>query len=411
MRLRSSYLLFFLLLSTTGLAQFTMEGYLANAISDEEIQYAAAKIEFVNQNKIRSPILREVEFRARIRNFGAGFEDYRLRFSPLNPFERRATKQYEQALSEQFKTEYRLNLEEVLLSRYLLMNEHYKSSRLLLSLKGSSEFYARMLDLVSQNQAAGDLRDFVSLDEAHLEAVLDLERIQNELDIIEQTMSHTYEFSGPIAWNESDIVTVEFIREWLITTNPELENNLQLKNELEKEQLSALDYKIEKNQTYRNVGYLQLEYREDIDNLIEENLGMQVAITLPITNEDRAQQQLQKLDMLDETQDLQKEKLEIEAYMKTHFRNLSSAFNQYDLISAKLQKYEDKEFGSSLTNDGLDLAIDLHDFRYKLKELLIDTESEIRNLYIELLSLNGKLSEEPYVNYLSNGNAGFELVR
>jgi uncharacterized protein (UPF0335 family) len=388
-----------------------MEGYLSNAISDEEIQYAAEKIEFLNQNKISSPILREVEFRARVRNFGEGFEDYRLRFSPLNPFERKASKKYEQALGEQFKTEYRLNLEEVLLSRYLLMNQHIKGSNLLSQHTGSEQFYSNMLEIARQKAGTADLKDYISLDKAHLEAVLALERIKNELQIIEQTMSHTYSFADSITWDVNVLVSIEFIREWLATTHPELQNNLLLKNELEKENLSAIDYRIEKNQTFRNIGYVQLEYREDIDNLIEENLGVQLAVTLPITNEDRANLQLQKLDMLDESQKLEKEKMEIEAYMKTHFKNLTSAFRRYDLISAKLESYDGREFTSGSSKNALELMLELHDFKTELSGLKIKAEAEIRSLYIELLSLNGKLSEQPYINYLSSDKNAFDLAR
>ena len=105
-----------LVLPLPVLGQFTMEGYLANAISDEELQFVRTKQDFLNENKFNSPIIREVEFRARIRNFGNGFEDYRLRFSPLNPLEKKANKDYQKALYEQIATEYQLNLEEVLLS-------------------------------------------------------------------------------------------------------------------------------------------------------------------------------------------------------------------------------------------------------------------------------------------------------
>lgn len=97
------------------LAQFSMEGYLSNAVSDSELQFFKDRQDFVNENGFKSPILREVEFRARVRTFDEGFSDYRLRFSPLNPFEIAANKDYRNELNQQLSISYLLNLEEVLL--------------------------------------------------------------------------------------------------------------------------------------------------------------------------------------------------------------------------------------------------------------------------------------------------------
>ena len=396
--------------SLAGQAQFSMTDYLANAISEEELGYSQAKIEFLKDNKFNSPIIREVEFRARIRDFGEGFEDYRLRFSPLNPFEKRANQEYHSALQDQLKLEYRKNLEEVLLSRYLLMIEHIKLSRQISVLEASEIFYQRALSLTQSTGSSSAIKDFIALDKSHLETILDLSEARSELELIEETIKYTYSYEAPISWDYEEIVAIETIRDWLLSTNPEIANNLELKNEQEKEKLDALDYKIEKNETFSNIGYVQAEYREDPDNSFSQNLGMQVAVSLPIVNRDKPKLQRQKLEMLDNSQDLERDRKELEEYMSTHLKNLSTTFYHYDLVSDKLTNYQGREFNTTSTNNALDLMIELHEFQSELKMHQIDSESEIISLYIELRSLNGELSETPYYNYLSEGLEMFEIL-
>ena len=405
-------LLLFLLITVmplASLAQFTMEGYLANSVSDEELQYVKSKQAFLDQNKFNSPILREVEFRARIRTFGDGFEDYRLRFSPLNPFEKKANKDFQKALNEHIDSEYRMNLEEVLLSRYLLMIEHLELSKKISLLEESATFYSRMLAITQNSSSSPSLKDYIQLDKAHLETILDLDEAKQNRQLIEQTIKYTYSFEVPISWNYNDIIDIPGIQNWLGTQNPSLQNNLYLKNELEKESLQALEYRIEKNESFRNLGYVQAEYRKDADRSFGENLGMQIAVNVPIVNPDKPDLQRDKLELFEDSKKLEIEKKELERYMEKHYARLQARLMRYNTIVSKEATYDKNNFNSTSNNNAMELMIELHKFRSELKELKIKTEAEILSLYIEALSLNGQLSEQPYVNYLSQARSPYTI--
>ena len=61
------------------------------------------------------------------------------------------------------------------------------------------------------------------------------------------------------------------------------------------------------------------------------------------------------------------------------------------------------------TSNALELMVALHQFKTELKELRIAAEADILSMYIELLSLNGQLSGEPYTNYLSREQTTYQL--
>jgi hypothetical protein len=202
-----------------------MESYLGNSISDSEMKYLNSIQDFLNETGFRSPLLREIEFRARVQNFGDGFEDYRLRFSPLNPLESRANKKYKVALSNQFNVEYQLKLEEVLMNRYILLIEHHQLSARKISLESSIEFYQQILDIHKQNPEKLSFKDYISTDKALIEALLKLESLKTKLRTIEYTIRLTYPYSGAIDWSLQNIVAVEEIKDWYQNTSINDPNN------------------------------------------------------------------------------------------------------------------------------------------------------------------------------------------
>ena len=70
-------------------AQFDVNGYLARYSDDIELQTIRQQMEYLQESKLISPLIREVEVRSRISDFESGADDFRLRLSMLNPSERK----------------------------------------------------------------------------------------------------------------------------------------------------------------------------------------------------------------------------------------------------------------------------------------------------------------------------------
>ncbi|MEN8247781.1 MAG: hypothetical protein ABFS32_02525 [Bacteroidota bacterium] len=397
-------------LSSNVYGQFTMEAYLGNSISDTELNYLNSIKGYLKENNFKSPILREVEFRARVQNFGNGFEDYRLRFSPLNPLERRANKVYKEALSDQFNIEYQLKVEEILLNRYSIIIEHHLLSSRKKTLVASAEVYQSIMDIYQDQPDNASLKDFIATDKALLEVILNLESINNKLKTIEHTIKLTYPYSGVINWETQQVVSVEGIKEWFhsnLIENPN--NNLYLKNEKQKGIVADTELKVEKQSDFRNLGFIQAEYREDVNNSFFNNLGMQLAFSLPIVNPDKPDLERDRLELLENSKKLEHEQVELETYLEESYINLDHLLKQYEIVSNKLSDYENQSV-YSFNRDALDTYKEIHDFKTDLSLLKQNLVADILNSYISLLSFNGQLSAPPYINYLSPFNNGFEMT-
>ena len=392
-------------------AQFSMEEYLSNAISDAELQFFKSRQDFVSENGFKSPILREVEFRARVNSFEDGFDDYRLRFSPLNPLERSANKNYRNEVRQQLSLSYLLNLEEVLLSRYEIMIEHWQLTQEKVLVEANIEFYVSMLTLIRNQNSSDNIKDFISMDKALLEAQLSFESIQNEISILEDMIRQTYNFPGTINWGTDDLVEMTTIKEWLSNQkNLDLNSNLHVKNEQQKVAVSQSEYKVEKQESFSNIGYLQAEYREDEKNTFGQNLGMQIGVSIPITNPDKPDLARKEMKLMEDTQKIEQEKTELENHFENTAKRLESRLAQYDMVVARMKTYEDAKFPIGKTNHELDLLVELQKFKSDMAEKKVSMAESIYKDYIHLISISGGLSSAPYINYLSKTRSTFQLV-
>jgi hypothetical protein len=364
----------------------------------------------VDENGFNSPILREVEFRARIRQFGEGFSDYRLRFSPLNPFEKAANKNYKNILSNQISTEYLMNLEEVLLRRYEVMIDHRNLSMQKEILDGNIKFYNNLLSLYQSQTELSSVKDYISLDKSLLESSLELEKIKNELYQLEELIRDTYPYSGSISWVNHEFVEISHIKEWLAQQRTlDLNNNLYLLNEQQKELVTDAEYRIKKQESFSNIGYVQAEYRNDPGNQFQENMGMQIGLSLPIVNPDKPDLERRKLEMLEDTQDFELEKKNLERYIKFAQLDLESQIRRYELIAKKSAIYTDQTFFAKIGANTIDTMLELQEFKAELARLKTTLSATIYKSYLNLLSYDAQLSKEPYLNYLAKDQTSFTL--
>ena len=410
MRLGTIILFVAVFLNQEVQAQFTMEGYLSNSVSDTELQFFKERQEFVNENGFKSPILREVEFRARVRTFEEGFGDYRLRFSPLNPFERTANKNYRNELNEQLSISYLLNLEEVLLGRYELMIQHWRLTENLSLVNQNISFTDNILELLKSQPSNGTIKDFIRTDKANFKSSLEYETILLERAALEEQIRQTYAFGDDIRWDANELIPVSVIKAWLDQHDVmDATNNLAIRNEQQKEAVAAAEYKIKQQESFSNIGYVQAEYREDEDNNFGQNLGMQIGLSLPIINPDKPDLQRRKLEMLEDSQEAALEKHNLEIYINQLYAKLSALIKQYEMVETKLANYNENSFTSESNTDAMDILIELQEFRTELSLKKIDLNASVYKLYINLLSINSQLSTPPYQNYLSRNQTSFEL--
>ena len=274
-----------LFISIEGISQeqLSLNGYLTSSISDWEVKNILERGNAVSYKEYRSPWLREVEFRGRSNDFNISMEDFRLRFSPLNPGEVKANKRYFEIMGDLNDLEYQRKLGVVLRSRYQNMIDHYFLSSKRDLLQEKEQILQRTADIILQQRSGTD--DFVKVDKALLQIQLSELKLATELSKIDLIIEDETGMTGTIDWNAVTLITAPSALALIQATSNV--NNVNLAYGQKQLELRNQRYEIERKEAFRNIGYLQAEYDIDRGNEFNEHAGYQLGIQIPLVNPDK----------------------------------------------------------------------------------------------------------------------------
>ncbi len=387
--------------------QFTMENFLAGARDDQDIQRVEDKLNFLKKNNFSSPWLRETEVRFRSNNADWSLEDFRLRFSPTNPWQMKANKLYYKVQKEQLDIEYLYVLNKSLRTRYDLIIELYNASQLEKLNEEKYLYYSRVLKIIGQYGSTMnlDVKDLIDADKSQLEARLQWKNMAYNREEIESLIREISEFSGDISWSQSEIVDVEDIKKIIAGVQKELDiENIYVADVEKKNALSAARMKVEKTEARKNIGYLQAEYDTDRGKSFERHFGYQIGLAIPLTNPDRPDLNRRKIKMMDDETELNKQKIMIARRQKLLKLRLDHLIDQYEFVAKKTEILEQNKIldlsERDMTPDP-DKFLKLREYQLKLEEKKVEIARDVYEAYISYLDYSGKLVRLPVKNYLS----------
>lgn len=404
--------MFLLLTICTASAQFTMEGYLSNAIASTEIESIKEQQYYVAQHGFKSPIIREVELRMRASRFENGsLDDYKLRFSPINPFERKANKNYRNVVQEQLNVELKFGLNEVLRVRYQVLIDHFYLSQQISLQERQLRFFENLIKMAQSQPKRFELKDVMQLDKELLGLQLSLEKLTNERAQLTYLIRQTYAYSGQIDIKPNQLIRLDqilgMLPERLDTTG--FENNLLIQNEQQKQLVAESELNIRKKESFSDMGYLQAEYRYSDNQDIGESLGLQVAVLIPVTNPDKPDLERRRLDMLEDMKQLEEDKRNVDASMEFTRMEMESLFRQHMMVSSKKSKYEQLQLTANSKSSSIDTNIELYTLLADLNSKELGLYASILEKYITQLANYGLLVESPFINYLSKDQIQFSI--
>jgi hypothetical protein len=393
-----------LLLTASALpaaAQFNVEEYLSRAATELDIQSIQAQRQYIKDANFRSPLLREVEFRMRARDMQEGIRDYRFRVSPLNPFERRANKEHTKLLAMQLESESLVAFSSVLNRRYKLLIEYYYLTAMEKIGTDENTRYGQLMKAWRHQGNAGE--ELIELDRRILLNDLQLEDLKAEQRELAYLIRMDYEFSGDIDLSSFAMVTVDQVNDHLVSS--EEGQNIYVLNEENKAQISQADWEINKQESFSNLGYLQAEYRAYRGETINENLGFQLALQLPIVNPDRPDLARRRLDVIEDEQEVKEVEREVNLTIFSRENDLKTKIAQFQRLEKKLASFD------AIPPSGYSNAkamLELVNYKHDLSRRITDLYESILRLYIDWLDYKGLLSTDPLLNYLSASRTPLE---
>lgn len=390
-------ILFLFIFSAASLSgQFSVEKYLSAPYQNAELEGLVKQIEYLNNESFRSPLFRELELRLRSEDFNLLPEQYGVRLGFINPFERRANKNYNDIQSDFLETKYEYEANLILANRYKQLISHYY---LIHSKEQLDTEIAQMM--ISYEQLQGKNFSFklmIETDEKILKKQIRKKDIQTSIEILENYIHEIHGITDSISWADFNLVTIEQIKN--ITTLDTITRSNAFKLALISFRMDEQSYKIKKAESFRNIGFFQAEYDTDRGNDYNDHIGFQLGISLPVFNPDKPDLQRKKLVLLESEVELAQLEDESEVERFNLNKKLIKLIWSFEVVDKRLKDFT--ALGQQITYEDMEDYLALINYLSSLRTLKNEIYLECLNTYIDLLALSAKLSGSPFVNYISN---------
>lgn len=388
--------------------EFQMKDYLAASRDAMSLDAYKARLDFLDKNNFNSPWLRDMQIRIRTRDLNLSPEDYRLRLSPTNPAEISANKNYYTAQVQQLEAEYKAAFAEVLKGRYNLLLDHY----FLYQQRMHSEKALIMAGelAVLMGRMAGDRRlrlgDLIDNDESHFKTEFELDAILQQMRELETLMRKEYDFAGKIDWSNGDIIHIDQVRDQMMTAPVDSGRNIYVISDEFDYKLREARLRVERSESWRNMGFLQAEYRNWTGPEFGDRLGFQLGLRIPVTNPDRADLARDRYRMADIPARINERVSSFVLQGQVLRERFNALIDRHIRVEKKIADMEQLDVRQLAQTDGqLDAGglISYRDYLLDLKKMRLRNLREAYTIYIDYLDIQGRLVEVPTINYISPG--------
>ncbi len=391
--MKPGVVILFLFISFQVHSQFNVDDYLIDESNEFELETIDKQLEMVESSRFSSPLIREVQFRMRLPDFESSPNDYRLRFSPTNPWEKKANKVYKSHLQDQLQSQRNVNFATILARRYQLVVERYFLELQLIRADSSIESLDTQMNLISNEQ--GNSQQLIRLLKRKYKLTLQKERCESDIVNNNIAINRSSEFESGNWTADFKLIPVNEI-ENLLNDSLNMGTNILVTNEQNKARLTAQEWNIRKTESFSDLGYIQPEFNPNRDN----KLGMQIGIEIPIVNPDKPDLERRKLEVLEDQQKVKEKQLKIAEISQLLKASIQSDIKQYRLILEYLSEVSQLK---SLEYTDVAPLLEIHEFEQVLLDDSSDHYERILVQYIKWLHINGVLSQKPLRNYLKSG--------
>lgn len=395
----------FILSALCGLAQISVSDVLSKPLTNDELAQVLAKEDFLENHKFNSPWLRDLDFRARSNDREVGLEDYRLRFTLLNPKEIAANKDYRKLIVSQQAFERKKTINDVLFNRYeIIIEANY--------VKETLSFKKQQLEslMTYKKMLIGDsfeFSDIIKMEHEITKAELAIGVTKQRLDVLEEVFRNKG-FSSLVDFNDFNWIQGLQIQN-ILNISREDSNSINQVSKLQKLEQEESIMKIKKAEAFSNIGFVQAEYDTERGNSLDDHMGFQLGITIPILNINKPDLQRRELEIIEKTMAYNESVSEESESIDRSSLVVKNLIDQHKIIMSKKSDLAEIEKIIQESDPDLTNYIRFSEYHNYLKEKDLSYQSDILIRYIKLLHQQGALSDQPYLNYLSSDLTSIDL--
>ena len=391
--------------------RLTLNSFLSSTIDSNLVDQDSTTISLLSNKNYNIPLIKSTQFRLETRRFIETFQEYSVRIKPNNFREISSQKNIYANKIQEVRLENQIKINESLKNRYLLALDYIFNKKTAILYAVKQQQLKDKLGLLGHQVFDEDfeVKELIESEEDLLATHLKIIQLKKTREDLEDYLKKV------LALNTVNIETSNLISPEQIINFPISDSisNEYLFVTLQKLKINTLENEMSLSVAKSNqlLDFVQAKYIGKSENLFEDNLSIGFGINLPFfgaARQDESEFYFEKTIKQNSLNDA----------LKKHQLKVSFAKNEFETSKVNYMVLQKQYENSSVTSiyeayqkmEGVSplLLLNLKILQNKKNIEILKFEQELYKAYIEFLSLNEQLFEQPLVNYLA---PDFELLK
>lgn len=391
-----------------GAEQNPGKDFLAAVFQDPALGLKDGEIEFLKSTRKKEiPWLREIEIRMTIDEFNRDHQSAAIRFKPELPGRSKQVAVIEDTTLKSHSALRDLTLHRLLRQRYDTLVEYF---HVLDMIRIKKEMLVLLEDRVhvlenSSENLDFNISDLIEAEDQALKISLELIELKSRKKAISSEMQNLIPQSGHAPVEPVGLISIEKIEALIDDFDTTFHaENIYLQNCRLNADLTDARYQLERSENQWRLSFIETSYDVGDRDDFEKAFSIEFGISIPLSDADRVAINLKKLDGMKARSNCADEKRKMEQDTLRLKSDISGRIHQYKTLKKKdKQSHGRSSLDIYRQMEGVDPLILL-----KLRQSILHSHVVLQNLsfkirqaYIELLDISGRLSNTPFINHLS----------
>lgn len=395
--------------SQAGKKILSVSEFLKTAWSDASVDSRKEICSFLENSAESTPYLNRVELRTKTDEFDADKQKYGLRFYPKGWNETKYSKMISDNSKAAGRSDLAAGFSSAISERYRLALEYMEASALI-SLKEKLELVCKdrimVLKKKSSSSDAFDISELVETEEMLTKTKLELASLENRKTSAAQRIIALSGSNSSVDFSEQSLIGIDTVKKIASELRSIKEpDNPALRDMKNRVDLAMNKYNLEESKSRDYISFLEVSYDHDKSDDSEKAYAIEVAIKLPFINSDQDEISRRKVGYMKERMAFEEEKLRHSDKKTSIAMSIDRLVSQYEIIERSHRENSTREsLSASIKATGSDPLniLKIRESLLKSEIHLTQTGFEIRDRFMDLLDITGKLSAAPVRNYLSD---------
>ena len=390
--------------------KISMKEVLASVNQDEQWRLSQQTVNWLGQQNYQNPLLQKLELRAGSNDFSLTRQQYGIRVSPNAFGLSKYQKQYQQAQSGVLQAEAEVYWNEALLQRYeAIVAYHFAQQLTLASQKLDSLYQAQeqVFRAMLRQGLSVKVKEVVENEQDRQALRLDQAQFLQAKSQAEEKIRQFIAGTGAVELELPDFISIARIEQVIARIQA---NSLEIplaEAKIRQAQMglvqSEMDLLKVRNREY--LSFFQFGYeRAPKTPTLDDDLFMRLGLNIPLNSNNRFKNNELALEMYELntkntlTLSRRKQELDVQLNKVRHLIQEHQLLKEQEEKNLLLNILEDPTLRASLTPTEL---MEVKLLQQKKQFARLKLSEELTQEYIQLLYLNGQLSQKPLLNYLS----------